>query len=138
MPLVTHSIYFENAAGQLGEHALGYAVVRYKPGKRELLDFQALLTHLSHLLRRRGWHKVLSDQRALAPFTEQEQTFIRERWRQGGPGGHYEKLVAVLLPRDVYARLSVHLVLNDAHEGDVTYHIFEDELAAGTWLRQML
>ena len=135
MPLVTHLVYFKNAAGQLGEHAQGYAVVRYKPGKRELNDFPALLTHLNHLLRRRGWHQVLSDQRALSPFTEQEQTYIRNRWQQVAPGGHYEQLVAVLLPHDVYARLSSYLVIRDAHEGDVTYHIFEDAVAAGTWLR---
>jgi len=134
MPLTTHSVYFENLVGRLSEHADGYAIVHYKPGKRVFSDFQALLTHLSHLLQRRGWHKVLSDQRALAPFTEQEQAYIRARWQQAS--GHHERLVAALLPHDVYARLSAHLVINDAHEGDVTYHVFEEEVAAGAWLRQ--
>ena len=134
MPLTSHTIYFENSAGRLSEHAHAYALVQYKPGKREFREFQALLTHLSHLLRRQGWHKVLSDQRALAPFTEQEQAYIRARWQE--TGGHHERLVAALLPHDVYARLSAHLVINDAHEGDVTYHIFEDEQAAAAWLGQ--
>ena len=136
MPLTTHSVYFENPVARLSEHRDGYALVQYKPGKRGFADFQALLTHLSHLLRRRGWDKVLSDQRALAPFTEQEQAYIRARWQETAPGSHHERLVAALLPHDVYARLSAHLVINDAHEGDVTYHIFEDEVAAGMWLRQ--
>jgi hypothetical protein len=64
VPLTTHAIYFENAAGCLSEHALGYAIVCYKLGKRVFSDVQALLTHLGHLLLRRGWHQVLSDQRA--------------------------------------------------------------------------
>ncbi|SNR97812.1 MULTISPECIES: hypothetical protein [Hymenobacter] len=136
MPLTSHSIYFENPVGRLSEHTQGYAIVHYKPGKRVFSEFQALLTHLSHLLQRRGWHKVLSDQRALAPFTEQEQAYVRARWQEAAPSSHHERLVAVLLPHDVFARLSAHLVLNDAHEGDVTYRIFEDELAAGAWLRQ--
>jgi hypothetical protein len=136
MPLTSHAIYFENPAGRLSEHAQGYAIINYKPGKRVFSDFQALLTHLTHLLRRRGWHKVLSDQRALSPFTEQEQAYIRARWQETAPGSHHERLVAALLPHDVYARLSAHLVINDAHEGDVTYRIFEDEFAAGAWLRQ--
>lgn len=135
MPLLTHSVYFENAVGQLCEHAQGYAVVRYKPGKRAFSDFQALLTHLGHLLYRRDWHKVLSDQRALSPFTEQEQAYIRARWQETAPGKYHEQLVAALLPHDVYARLSAHLVMNDAHEGDVTYHIFDDEVVAAAWLR---
>jgi hypothetical protein len=138
MPLTSHSIYFENPAGRLSEHAQGYAIVHYNPGKRVFGDFQALLTHLGHMLRRRGWHKVLSDQRALAPFTEQEQAYIRARWQETAPDSHQERIVAVLLPHDVYARLSAHLVINDAHEGDVTYRVFEEELAAGVWLRQAL
>ena len=73
MPLVTHIVYFENAVGRISEHEHGYAVVGYKPGKRVFTDFQAFLLHLSRLLQRRGWHKALSDQRALSPFTEQEQ-----------------------------------------------------------------
>ncbi|WP_152981777.1 hypothetical protein, partial [Hymenobacter sp. AT01-02] len=62
-----------------------YAIVHYNPGKRVFSDFQALLTHLGHMLHRRGWHKVLSDQRALSPFTEQEQAYIRARWQETRP-----------------------------------------------------
>ncbi|MDF7815083.1 hypothetical protein [Hymenobacter sp. YC55] len=138
MPLTSHTVYFENPVGRLSEHAHGYAIVHYKPGKRVFHEFEALLTHLTHLLRRRGWHKVFSDQRALAPFTAQEQAYIRERWQEASPSRHRERLVAVLLPQDVYARLSAHLVINDAHEGDVTYRIFDDEATAGAWLRQMV
>ena len=136
MPLVTQVVYFENPVGRLSEHANGYAIVQYKPGKRVFSEFQALLTHLGHLLRRRGWHKVLTDQRALAPFTEQEQTWIREQWMNPAPSQRQQTLAAVLLPHDVFARLSSNLVMQDAREGALTYHIFEDEAAAGAWLRQ--
>lgn len=136
MPLNPHAIYFENPVGRLSEHADAYAIVHYKPGKREFSDFQALLTHLGQLLQRRGWHKVLTDQRAMTPFTEQERTFIRERWMNPSPGMRHERVAAVLLPHDVFARLATNLVMYDARAGALTYHIFEEEAAAGAWLRQ--
>ena len=136
MPLVTHLLYFENAVGRISEHEQGYAVLIYKPGKRVFNDFQAYLTHLGHLLHRRGWHKVLTDQRALSPFTEQEREWIRQRWMENELGVRRETVAAVLLPHDVFARLSSNLVMFEAREGTLTYHIFEDEAAAGAWLRQ--
>ncbi|WP_460615561.1 hypothetical protein [Hymenobacter seoulensis] len=73
-----------------------------------------------------------------APFTEQEHAYIRARWQETIPGSHWERLVAVSLPHDVYARPSAHLVINDAHEGEVTYDIFVEEPAAGAGLQQAL
>jgi len=136
MPLTTHSVYFENLVGRLSEHADGYAIVHYKPGKRVFSDFQALLTHLGHLLHRRQWHKVLTDQRAMAPFTDEERVWINERWLHTPLGVRQERVAAVLLPHDVFARLATNLVMHDAREGNLTYHIFEEENAAGAWLRQ--
>ena len=136
MPLTSHTIYFENAVGRLSEHAHAYALVQYKPGKRAFTDFQALLTHLGHLLHRRNWHKVLTDQRAMPPFTDEEREWINQRWLHTPLGVRQERVAAVLLPHDVFARLSSNLVMHDAKEGTLTYHIFEDEAAAGAWLRQ--
>jgi hypothetical protein len=136
MPLTTRTVYFENPVGRISEHAAGYALVQYQPGKRVFSEFQALLTHLGHLLQRRGWHKVLTDQRVMTPFTEPEQTWIREQWMSPALGQRPQTLVAVLLPHDVYARLASNLVMQDAREGALTYHIFEEEAAAGAWLQQ--
>lgn len=136
MPLTSHTIYFENAVGRLSEHANGYALVQYKPGKREFTDFQALLTHLGHLLARRRWHKVLTDQRAITPFTDQERAWVNERWGSGATEPPQETVAALLLPHDVFARLSTSQIIHDARAGSLVYHIFEDEVAAGTWLRQ--
>ena len=53
-------------------------------------------------------------------------------------GVRYETLIAVLLPHDMFARLFSNLVMQDAQEGAMLYRIFEDEVAAGAWLRQAL
>ena len=136
MPLAAHVLYFENAVGRLSEHANGYAVVYYKPGKRVLSDFQAFLTHLGNLLHRRNWHKVLTDQRAMAPFTDEERLWVRDFWLAAQPGVRRETLAAVLLPEDVFARLATNLVMHDAREGALVYHVFNEEHAAASWLRQ--
>jgi len=133
MPLAAHVIYFENAVGRLSEHTDGYALVQYHPGPRDFRDFQAFLTHLGNLLRRRGWHKVLSDQRALSAFTEQERVWIRQHWMQALQDT--PTLTAVLLPEDVFARLSAHSVLHDTREGNMVYHLFEQASEAAAWLR---
>jgi hypothetical protein len=138
MPLTAQSVYFENPVGRLSEHAQGYAIVQYKPGKRVFSEFQALLTHLGHLLHRRNWHKVLTDQRVMTPFTDEEREWINQRWLHTPLGVRQERVAAVLLPHDVFARLSSNLVMHDAKEGALTYHIFEDEATAGMWLRQAL
>jgi len=136
MPLSTHLVYYENAVGRLSEHANGYAIVQYKPGKRLLGDFQALLTHLGNLLQRRSWHKVLTDQRAMTPFTEEERRWVQEQWLVAEPGRPSGIMVALLLPEDVFARLATNLVMHDTQEGHLRYHIFQDEVSAAAWLRQ--
>lgn len=136
MTLTTHSLYFENAVGCISEYANHYAVVQYKPGKRKFVDFQTFGAHLRGLLQRRNWHKVLSDQRVLAPFTEEERAWIRAQWHTSVV--QQKVLVAVLLPQDVFARLATSLVMHDAHEGALVYRIFQNDAEAATWLRQAL
>jgi hypothetical protein len=137
MPFATGlSIYFENPAGRVLEHPGGYAVFEYAPGKRQLSELQALLIHTGHLLRRRQWHRLLGDQRRMAPFTAEESKWIVEYWLDPAnqqPQGLY---AAVLLAEDVFARLATTQLIHDAKAATLTYHFFENELAASAWLRQ--
>jgi hypothetical protein len=137
MPLTIGRLYFENAVGQLAEHPNGYALVQFKPGKRDFIDFQSFLTHLGHLLRRRGWYKILVNQRQMAPFTEEERSFVHQHWLAQSQANQPDMVAAVLLPEDVFARLSMNLVMNDAREGALSYHVFMDEVKAAAWLRQI-
>jgi hypothetical protein len=136
MPLATHLLYYENAVGRLSEHIDAYAVVQYKPGKRVFSDFKTFLTHLEHLLNRRGWHKLLTDQRALSPFTDEERAWISKMWIHNTQSIRHETIAAILLPNDVFARLASNQIMHDAREGTLVYHVFQDEFAAATWLKQ--
>lgn len=137
MPLTIDRLYFENAVGRLSEHPNGYALVQYKAGSRVLSDFQSFHTHLGHLLRRRGWFKMLADQRQMAPFTEEEQSWIQDQWLAESQAIDHDMVAAVLLPDDVFARLSANQVINDAREGALAYHVFLDEMEAALWLSRM-
>ncbi|TGD79690.1 hypothetical protein [Hymenobacter wooponensis] len=137
MPFLASSLYFENAVGKLYEQADSYAFVQYKSGKRAFPDLQAFLTHLAQLLRRRGWYKMLTDQRQMSQFTQEERLWIRDTWLTGPQAVSHELLAAVLLPEDVFARLSMKLVMNETREGILVYHIFGDEQEAAAWLRRI-
>lgn len=130
-------LYFENAAGRLLEHPGQFVVFQYHPGPRQFTDLQALLTHTGILLRRNNWHKLLGDQRLMAPFTEQESKWIVEFWL-AGPQQQQGKLYgAILLAHDVFARLSMSQVMHEAQASSLTYRLFEDEAPAVAWLRQL-
>jgi hypothetical protein len=133
--LSTLPIYFKNAAATLREHPDGYVVFEYHAGKREFADFQAALTHTGNLLRRRGWDKILGDQRLMSPFTPEETAWVTTYWgdHQRSGGIH----VAVLLADDVFARLSATQVRHDSKVAVLTYRIFDEEAEAATWLMQL-
>jgi hypothetical protein len=130
-------LYFENPVGRVLEHPDGYAVVQYAAGARDFATFQAFLTHTSHLLRRYNWHQMLADQRFMAPFTDEERTWIREYWLARSANDNYELYGAVIIPEDVFARLSLNLIMNDSQQSALTYRLFDAEAEAVAWLRQL-
>ena len=80
---------------------------------------------------------VLADQRQMAPFTEEEQSWIQDQWLAESQATDHDMVAAVLLPDDVFARLSANQVMNDAREGALAYHVFLDELEDALWLSRM-
>lgn len=120
--------------GRILEHPHGYALLRYHPGHRILADVQGFLTHTGRLLQLRGWHRMLSDQRLLTPFTETEQALILDYWQARhfalGP-----TVGAVLLAHNVFTRLSFNHIREQAH-GALRYRVFDQEAEeeAAAWL----
>jgi hypothetical protein len=135
--IATLPIYFENAVATVREHPDGYVVFAYHPGPRQFADFQAVLTHTGNLLRRKGWHKILGDQRLMTPFTEEESTWLTTYWldhTRQRPEGIY---AAVLLANDVFSRLAATHVRHEAKAAALTYRLFEHEAEAIAWLHQL-
>jgi hypothetical protein len=131
-------LYFENPVGRLLEHPDGYALVQYAAGPRDFATFQAFLTHTRQLLRRHGWHKMLADQRAMAPFTDEERTWIAEHWLAHSATDGYALFGAVVIPSDVFARLALDLVMSTVRQQSaLTYRLFAAEADATAWLHEL-
>ncbi|TVT43746.1 hypothetical protein FNT36_06575 [Hymenobacter setariae] len=104
---VTPHTYFENSVGRLLEHPAGhYISVEYRTGPRKLSELQAFLSHAGQLLARRGWDKLLSHQGLMTPFTPEEIEWITGFWRTKAQQRTDMLYGALLLPHDVFARLS--------------------------------
>jgi hypothetical protein len=134
MPLLASALHFENAAGQVSTHPAGYVLLTYKPGPRTLPDLQALITRIGLLLLRNGWHRILGDQRLMAPLSLEENAWLVEFWQaytQQRPGRIY---VAVVHPQDVFARLAVSQLRQNIGVADLAYRSFADEASAIAWL----
>lgn len=135
MPYSTLRLYFENPVGRLLEQPAGqYVVVQYHAGPRKLHELQAFLTHAGQLLSRQGWHKMLGDQRLMSPFTPEESKWVTEHWLSAAQHRTNVLYGAVLLPHDVFARLSVSQVMHEAKAAAMTYRLFEEDEAAQRWL----
>jgi hypothetical protein len=117
-------LYFENAVGRVLEHADGYVIFEYKPGPRQLSDLQALLTHTRNLFERNQWNHLLGDQRKMAPFTNEESTWIVDHWLVGSPQGLYG---AILVTAEAFAALSAEQAQQERHVPGLAYRIFDRE-----------
>jgi hypothetical protein len=137
MPYSTLRLYFENAVGRLLENPKGYLVVEYKPGPRKFNELQAFLHHASQVLARNGWHKLLGDQHQMSPFTPEESQWITEYWLSAAQLRTSTVYGAILLPHDVFARLSVSQLVHDAKASAMTYRLFQEQAEAEAWLVQL-
>ncbi|UOG72858.1 hypothetical protein MTX78_12040 [Hymenobacter tibetensis] len=136
LPFIGVRIYFENPVGRILEHPQGYAVVEFHAGKRNLSELQAFLRHAGQLLQRRSWNKLLGDQRLMNLFTPEESQWIVNYWLTRSNQGS-DVYGAVILPHDVFARLSVSQVVSEAKAAAMTYRMFDSEEMAQEWLMQL-
>jgi hypothetical protein len=120
------TIYFQSPAGLVLEHYLDrYAELRYLPSKRQPGDLATLLTQLGRLLLARDWHKFLSDNRQMAPYSaDEKQWFVRE-WLSGMVPRPTPLTGVIVLPEQVVARLSF-LEMSMKAEGSLRYRTFQE------------
>ncbi|MGI4824026.1 MAG: hypothetical protein ACRYFV_22685 [Janthinobacterium lividum] len=100
-------VYFENPVGRLLEQPVGgYLVVEYYKGPRKLSDLQAFLTQAGQLLALRGWDRLIANQGQMPAFTLEEADWVSQYWL--GRTQQRPDLLhgAMLLPHDVFERLS--------------------------------
>lgn len=122
----TAPIFFHSPAGLVLEHAReGYAELRYLPSKRQPGDLAVLLTQLGRLLLARGWHKFLSDNRQMTPYSADEKQWFSSQWLTGVVPHPSPLTGVIVLPEDVVARLSFLEMSMRASEASLRYRTFQ-------------
>ena len=120
------TIYFSSPAGLVLEHSLDrYAELRYLPIKRQPGELAALLTQLGQLLLARGWHKFLSDNRQMTPYSVEEKQWFVSQWLSGKVPHPNPLTGVIVLPEDVVARLSFLEMSMRASEASLRYRTFQ-------------
>lgn len=127
--------YFQSTAGLVLEHTLdGYAELRYLPSKRQPGDLATLLTQLGRLLLARGWHKFLSDNRQMVPYSADEKQWFATQWLLGVVPRPVPLTGVVVLPEQVVARLSFLEMSMKAAGGSLRYRTFHEPAEALAYL----
>ena len=137
MTLDSPRLYFENAVGRLYGHPDGYAIFQFNAGPRKMPELQGLFNQASRLLELNRWHRFLSDQRLLDPYTPEEVAWIVEHWRAAA-AEHSEGLYgAVVMSHNVFTRLVMGQVVQEANAATMHFRRFETEAEATDWLQQV-
>ena len=130
-------LYFENAVGRLYGHPDGYALFRFNAGERKFSELQTLLTQVRRLLELYRWNRFLADQRLLAPYNPQEVAWIVDHWRNTSAEHPGRLCGAVVMAHDVFARLAMGQVVQQANSASMHFRRFETEAEATAWLEQV-
>jgi hypothetical protein len=129
------TIYFRSSAGLVLEHADDrYAELSYLPNERQPGDLATLLTHLAQLLLARGWHRFLSDNRQMTPYSADEKQWFVSHWLSGVVPRPTPLTGVVVLPEQVVARLSFLEMSMKASEGNLRYRTFQEFEEAMSYL----
>ncbi|GAA4028139.1 hypothetical protein GCM10022409_10230 [Hymenobacter glaciei] len=130
-------LYFENPIGRLYGHPDGYAIFQFNAGPRKLPELQSLFNQARRLLELNRWHRLLTDQRLLDPYTPEEVAWIVDYWRATAaehPEGLYG---AVVMSHNVFTRLVMGQIVQDTNGATMHFRRFETEPEATAWLAQV-
>jgi hypothetical protein len=136
--MTASTIYFRSSAGLVLEHSHDrYAELRYLPSKRQPGDLATLLTQLGQLLLARGWHRFLSDNRQMTPYSADEKQWFVSQWLSNTVPRPTPLTGVVVLPEQVVARLSFLEMSMKASEGALRYRTFQEFDEALAYLKAL-
>lgn len=134
MPTPSPTVQFENAAGQILAHPAGYAILRYRTGKRQPTDIADLLTNLGRVLLRHNWYRFLADNREMSPLNEAEKAWFTTHWLGQRVPRPAPLWAAIVVPTEVVARLSIAQMTSQANPASIIYRTFTEPGPAENYL----
>lgn len=134
----TSTLYFENKAARILENPAGFLQVIWSPEERDQLTFRAVFNHMVLALQRRGWSRILVDQRRMRAFSTDEQQWVVREWlpRAVVEGGY--RFGSVIVAEDVFTRLATAYITTSVQNMPLVYRTFSDEASATAWLQQQV
>ena len=128
---------FDNAAGTLASHPVGYLRLGFAPGSWRAAELAELLTRGEELLLARGWHLVLIDAQQLAVFTPEVMHWLRYEWLMRGKSRPSNIIKAVVVPISFAACEAIGLLREHA-PALTRYTYFGTETDAHNYLVSLL
>lgn len=131
----SHTLLFENTAGQLLADSAGFLRMRWSASPRTLAATQAYLGHVRDSLRAHGWSRVLTNQTDMPAFSPTEQAWVTQEWLPEAVAAGY-RTGAIVVASNIFSRLATSFVTTNVQGLPLRYRSFDDEATAVAWLLQ--
>jgi hypothetical protein len=128
------SLYFHNELASVLEHADGYARIDWNPVPSRSSTLRAVYEQVLHLLRAKGFTKILSDHQLRSPLLPADQLWLSEEWLPRAITETGYSHAAVVEAHDLLSRSSIMQVAQHLTPLPLTVRYFEDDRRAAQWL----
>ena len=134
LPRAHETLYFQNAAGKLFYHPLGYVRLAWNAEHLPLEDIKTYYEQVLVLLMSTGSYKILSDHGQRVPLPVPVQQWLTEDWIPRIIRLARASYYAIVEGADPIHRLSTQTVVSSAPAG-MLFQRFSIVETAETWLR---
>ena len=132
-PRAQVTLYFENQAGQLYYHPVGFVRLVWTAERLPLATVQAFYEQVLDLLVSTGCRRILSEHGLRTPLALEAQQWLTENWIPRAIARSDTRHCAIVEGADPMHRLSTQSVVSTAPAG-FTFKRFDTILAAEKWL----
>ena len=117
LPRAQETLYFQNVAGKLFYHPLGYVRLAWSTGRLPVEEIKTYYEQVLTLLLNTGSHKILSDHGQRAPLSGLAQQWLTGDWIPRAIRLARASYCAIVEGADPMHRLSTQSVVSSAPAG---------------------
>ncbi|MFD2717678.1 hypothetical protein ACFST9_03055 [Hymenobacter monticola] len=136
LPRAQETLYFQNAAGKVFHHPLGYARLAWSSERPPLDHIKAFYEQVLALLLNTNARKILSDHGQRTPLPAAAQSWLTENWIPRAMSQARTRHCAIVEGADPMHRLSTQSVVSSSPSGFV-FQRFSTVEDAESWLRSV-